>query len=125
MKDQHKRNKLYIYFVLRIHNELIAPSSSEPLTLRSQSRLDEVCKCIIRENYVRAGLLPLHSYSTKFRYRYFLPRYFNYVAMETQDKYTDTLDNHRSEMEAVKRNNDSVPAEYINIEVEVELRILE
>lgn len=92
--------------MLRIHNDLIAPSDSEPLTLRSQSRLDEICKCIVRESYVRYGLLPSHSYSTRFRYRQFLPKYFNYHDIDTQEKYTDMLVKHLQDIEIVMRGNE-------------------
>lgn len=57
-REQHKRNKLYVYFILRIHKDLIMNKNVDPLTLRNLSRLDEICKSIVREFYVRQGLLP-------------------------------------------------------------------
>ena len=60
----------------------------------------------------------------RFKYRYFLPKFFNFVPVETQEKYSDTLDSHRQTIEAALKDSELVPAEYIDIEVEVELRIL-
>ena len=88
---EYKRNKLYIYFVLRIHNELIGPRNADPLTLRSQSRLDEICKTIVRENYIKHNLLPTHAYSMKFQYQYYLAKFYNFARIESQEEYNDVL----------------------------------
>jgi len=118
---EHKRNKLYIYFVLRIHNELIWPKNADPLTLRSQSRLDEICKTIVRENYINQNLLPEHAYSMKFQYQYYLAKFYNFARIESQEEYNDVLEKVRQRT----KDTDYVPSEYFNLEVEVELRIIQ
>ena len=59
----------------------------------------------------------------RFTYKYFMPNYFNFVQIGTQEKYNDMLDNHRKTIEASWEQQLIVP-EYIHIEVEVELRVV-
>ena len=80
--------------------DLITPTNTDPLTLRCHSRLDQICISIIRENFVREGLIPKNAYSMRFTYKYFMPNYFNFVQIGTQEKYNDMLDNHRKAIEA-------------------------
>jgi len=93
---EHKRSKMWVYFVLRVHKSLIMPRNTDQLTIRSYTRLDEVCKSIMREFYVARGLLPQdHVYSMKFKYQNFMPKFRNFIQIENQTQYNSALESHR------------------------------
>ena len=78
--------------MLRIHSELIKPKNSDPLTVRSFTRLDEICKAIVREHFVAQQLLPEQAYSLKFQYQFYQSKFQGLSRLESQEEYNDVLE---------------------------------
>ena len=65
--------------MVRIHKSELRIQNEDKLSLRHFSRLDEICKCILRENFMRKELMPRSIYNIRFRYQHYLPKWNNFI----------------------------------------------
>ena len=81
------RGKQYIQFVVRMHKSELRIDNEDSLSLRSFHRLEEICKCILRENFMRKELMPRSIYNIRFKYQHFLPQWNNFIEISNQQQY--------------------------------------
>lgn len=58
------RNKWFIQFIIRIPKDEFKIENEDTLTIRNIQTLDQISKCILRENYIRSDQLEKSVYRT-------------------------------------------------------------
>lgn len=103
--------------------------SNESVQLNKLDRLNEICKCIVRSNYLQsADCLPEQSevFKAKLNYRYYLPSFGTFTQFDTQEKYDHLINSqvNKEKQEATSQPvaGDGLLNDYVNFEVEVDIR---